>query len=667
MQTPINAYTPGPKLDSTRSLLIAMKEKGTLQSYVAQHKNSPEYPYLLALASSIDQVSNAAKAAEHQPPQQTVADQKLASLAPVPAPAMGAMQLPEDVGIGRLPAPNLQKMAGGGIVAFDEGGEVERYADKGFTGYNANAVFNQALQGLFEREGGRTVDTGGLTRYGISQKAYPDLDIDSLTLNDAAQIYKRDYWDQYGLNKIARKNPKLAAAAFDTFVNHGPGAGKKMLEASGGDVDKLLAARQEEYDRLTTENPKKYGAYSEGWKNRLTHLSGSLGRMGDPVDNLPDFDIGSTAQAAQNKKQFPVKEKADARGAAMVPVTGIAAANAAATAAPVLLDKFAPAIVNDPKALANAMRATGATGAGLGALGATGAALSSKAASDLARYTTPEQRQAIAENPMLSAMSGDAGLAGAIMNAGQEEYRPNPNASSYGDQMLNVLKTFVGHPDVRKGAQQEAAAVKKTEKPKQEQYDWNAFDRATENYMADRDMRKAADALKGKPEDKKVVPEEKAQTAQSGISSLFNDPAFLMGLNLMSGKSPYAMQNVGEAGLATAAAMQAQQKLATERESKQSEAQYRRSLGRQAEAYADAIERGAKEKNLELEAEKLVQQRMKDWGASIEGKVAKPDAAAAKEAQIRQTIYQYLGISPTMMQNSAPAMNTAGFKMVGVR
>ena len=51
MQTPINAYTPGPKLDSTRSLLIAMKEKGTLQSYVAQHKNSPEYPYLLALAA----------------------------------------------------------------------------------------------------------------------------------------------------------------------------------------------------------------------------------------------------------------------------------------------------------------------------------------------------------------------------------------------------------------------------------------------------------------------------------------------------------------------------------------------------------------------------------------------------------------------------------------
>ncbi len=623
-----------------------------LQKFAAMHKNDP-YTVSLALAESNRRkdlrAAAQAKMAGQQMPK--VVDQEVAEMAPVDAMGNVTGALPEDVGIGRLPAPNLRKLAGGGIVAFDEGGEVERYADKGFTGYNANAVFNQALQGLFEREGGRTVDTGGLTRYGISQKAYPDLDIDSLTLNDAAQIYKRDYWDQYGLNKIARKNPKLAAAAFDTFVNHGPGAGKKMLEASGGDVDKLLAARQEEYDRLTTENPKKYGAYSEGWKNRLTHLSGSLGRMGDPVDNLPDFDIGSTAQAAQSKQPFPVKEKADARGAAMVPITGIAAANAAATAAPVLLDKFAPAIVNDPKALANAMRATGATGAGLGALGATGAALSSKAANDLARYTTLEQRQAIADNPMLSAMSGDAGLAGAIMNAGQEEYRPNPKQSSYLDQMANVAKFFVGHPDTRKGAQE--AAAKKTEKPKQEQYDWNAFDRATENYMADREGLKALEALKNK---NAVAPDTAAAPAaagKSGIGGLFENPMFLYGMQLAAGESPNFLQNVGRAGLGTAATMQSLKKAEADRAAQESASKYYGAKGREAEAMASAIERGAKEKNLELEAEKLVQQRMKDWGASIEGKVAKPEAALAREAQFRRDIYKYLGISPTMALGGA--------------
>lgn len=126
MYSTTQAYTPGQNLDTTRALLIGMKQKGTLQSYVAQHKNSPEYPYLLALASSINQISDAAKAADHQPAPQTVADQKLNALAPAPAP-----QLPENVGIGQLPAQNIANMAEGGIVAFGDGGEVPRYQDQG--------------------------------------------------------------------------------------------------------------------------------------------------------------------------------------------------------------------------------------------------------------------------------------------------------------------------------------------------------------------------------------------------------------------------------------------------------------------------------------------------------------------------------------------------------
>ena len=127
MYSPTQAYTPGQNLDSTRALLIGMKQKGTLQSYVAQHKNSPEYPYLLALASSINQISDATKAAQHQPAPQTVADQKLGSLAPAPQ----VQGLPEDSGIAQLPAQNMENFADGGIVAFGDGGEVPRYADTG--------------------------------------------------------------------------------------------------------------------------------------------------------------------------------------------------------------------------------------------------------------------------------------------------------------------------------------------------------------------------------------------------------------------------------------------------------------------------------------------------------------------------------------------------------
>jgi hypothetical protein len=39
-----------------------------------------------------------------------------------------------------------------------------------------------------------TVDGGGKTRYGISQHAYPSIDIDTLTADNAKKIAYTDYW-----------------------------------------------------------------------------------------------------------------------------------------------------------------------------------------------------------------------------------------------------------------------------------------------------------------------------------------------------------------------------------------------------------------------------------------------------------------------------------------
>jgi hypothetical protein len=59
-----------------------------------------------------------------QQPQPKVVDQEVAEMAQPQA-------MPEDVGIGQLPAPNMQKFAEGGIVAFEEGGEVSRFQEGG--------------------------------------------------------------------------------------------------------------------------------------------------------------------------------------------------------------------------------------------------------------------------------------------------------------------------------------------------------------------------------------------------------------------------------------------------------------------------------------------------------------------------------------------------------
>ena len=97
-----------------------------LQKFAAMHKDDP-YTVALALAESNRRkelrTGVQAQLAGQQMPK--VVDEEISGIAQQP--------LPEEVGIGQLPAQNIQKMAGGGIVAFDEGGEVPRYQNKGRT------------------------------------------------------------------------------------------------------------------------------------------------------------------------------------------------------------------------------------------------------------------------------------------------------------------------------------------------------------------------------------------------------------------------------------------------------------------------------------------------------------------------------------------------------
>lgn len=128
MYNPTTTPYLGENVDATTRMLIGMKMKGQLGSYVAQHKNDPN---LVALATFVNNLDNTSKAMQNAAPQPTVVDQEVAKMMPQQAaPQQAAPQaqgLPEDSGIAQLPAENIQGMAGGGIVAFEEGGEVPRF------------------------------------------------------------------------------------------------------------------------------------------------------------------------------------------------------------------------------------------------------------------------------------------------------------------------------------------------------------------------------------------------------------------------------------------------------------------------------------------------------------------------------------------------------------
>lgn len=61
------------------------------------------------------------------------------------------------------------------------------------------------------------VDLGGYTKYGISQKNHPNINVPTLTLEDAIQLWKTEYWDKFRLTEI--NNQLLADAIFDMFFN----------------------------------------------------------------------------------------------------------------------------------------------------------------------------------------------------------------------------------------------------------------------------------------------------------------------------------------------------------------------------------------------------------------------------------------------------------------
>lgn len=90
------------------------------------------------------------------------------------------------------------------------------------------ANFDLAIDGVLANEGGYSNnpnDPGGETKYGISARAYPGLEINTLSQNDAKIIYHRDYWkfDCVLSQDVANK-------ILDTVVNLGPSGGMKLIQ-----------------------------------------------------------------------------------------------------------------------------------------------------------------------------------------------------------------------------------------------------------------------------------------------------------------------------------------------------------------------------------------------------------------------------------------------------
>lgn len=98
-----------------------------------------------------------------------------------------------------------------------------------------SSIFKAAfLRTVIKWEGGdkftdHAADPGGGTRWGISSKSYPHIDVRHLSQDEAEAIYRKDYWDKIKGDRIELQ--AVADALFDMAVNAGPSRAAKIAQA----------------------------------------------------------------------------------------------------------------------------------------------------------------------------------------------------------------------------------------------------------------------------------------------------------------------------------------------------------------------------------------------------------------------------------------------------
>ena len=107
-------------------------------------------------------------------------------------------------------------------------------------------------------------DPGGETNFGISKRAYPNLDIAHLTADDALKIYYNDYWVPSGAEKL---DWPLCLQHFDTSILCGIAQSDKFLKACNGSQLKYTSLMLTFLTSLAT-----FGRFGTAWTRRVADV-----------------------------------------------------------------------------------------------------------------------------------------------------------------------------------------------------------------------------------------------------------------------------------------------------------------------------------------------------------------------------------------------------------
>jgi|LauGreDrversion2_5_1035112.scaffolds.fasta_scaffold04781_1 hypothetical protein len=694
------------RIDALTTMLAGMDARGR-QAYAAQHRNDPAVVATAVHVNNIVKAAERSKAMQAGGPMPTVVDQNIAAMTPAPAPAPAQTQLPEDQGIAQIPTPNMQRMADGGIAGYEDDEEgmatggmggmfnfaqqsepVVRMAGGGMAGYMpgfkntgaVNAAFEAALQKTLKYEGGYVKDDAGKgeSNFGINKSANPDVDVKNLTKEKARELYKKRYWDAIGGDALAAKDPALATIAFDTAVNMGVSKASQLIAQSKGDPSAMLNLRQQHYNNLVKDNPEKFAPYAKGWKDRVADLATSV---------IPSAEAGTLPAK-------PAAVPADTSSAAQIPGQSVQAPAsnydqtnsffgriADRMGIPLEAQRQIGTTLNAPTPLAPVVGSTKAGSSGIAALG-------EKVAEKLGLLKGPPGSMSKADIAALQKdTSGlkaleatqqatkEAQAAGATLE--EQEYLRKMIEANRASQVPSKASQIAEASLLREGqdvatAQRLAQTGGKTQAAGRVESLANtvlppdsaapaantAAGKIPFKGIDDAELERMREANQAPMTSNDIVKAAEEATPAKERKGFSNDDLLTLGLSLLASKSPNFMTALGEAGLATVAGKKEREKTAREQTMIDAELGYKKAKAKEAEAAASLIERGGKEKKMELEAEKMIQSHMSDWMKSNEGKFAgiNQDGGLAKqreEDRVRTAIYASLGLPSIMRSASA--------------
>jgi lysozyme family protein len=138
--------------------------------------------------------------------------------------------------------------------------------------------FERAFDYILRVEGGYSNhpdDPGSITKYGISQRAHPNIDVPNLTIVQAKEIYLTLYWRRADCESVPWPMNLLV---FDTAVNSGVTRATRWLREHQ-DFNAYLSARIRFYTSLET-----WETFGKGWTNRIAELLRTAEKYPSTVD-----------------------------------------------------------------------------------------------------------------------------------------------------------------------------------------------------------------------------------------------------------------------------------------------------------------------------------------------------------------------------------------------